>query len=177
MTPPRRFDFTLTLVQQRRAMVAAGQALMTRSDQVVQGVIGGIMVLLAGLGVACAVLLLTAPDPFRVAVVVFLAVLSGGVLFIAASQVGYRVLARRVHDQPCQRGLQTQMFDADGVTSHFGDAKWVTPWDMVTAVRKTRGLITVSVGGIAFPLPTSAVGDPAEVDALIQGLKARIGDA
>ena len=177
MTPPRRFDFTLTLVQQRRAMVAAGQALMTLPDQIIQGAIGGILALLTGLGVASVLLLLTPPDPSRTAMVVFVAIISGGALFIAASQIGYRLLARRVHDQPFQRGPQSLIFDEDGVTSLSGGAKWVTPWDLVTAVRKTRDLITVSVGGIAFALPTSAVGGPTEVDALMQDLKSRIADA
>ena len=177
MRAPDRFEFTVEAPHQREGMVAASKALMKGRNAILSGVLTMAITVLAGLGGMAlvtfgATLLNVSPTWW-----VLLGWFAGGALYLVSFQLLYSEIAREITKRPLHRAPQAISFDQTGVTYEAGTATWTTPWAMIDEVIETKQTLTISVSGVAFALPKSAVGDDDAVADLLTDLKAQIRDA
>ena len=161
----------------REAMLAASKTMVRGRHKLVSFLITAGVTILAGLGgmaVVTAIAQSYGASPTWWALIGWFA---GGGLYLVSFQLLYREVAlysagRRLHTAP-----QSITFDEHGMTYRAGAAQWFSPWAMIDGIVPTRHTVTLSIAGVAFPIPNDAIGDDADVKALVADLRAQLAHA
>lgn len=174
MRAPDRFEFTVKAIEQREVILAASKMLMKGRNAIKSSTITLSLMVLAGLGGMALAAALTAFLDVSPTWWMIVGWLAGAGLYLCSFQLLYSAISRVITTLPLNQVPQALIFDEIGMTYEAGPATWKTPWHLIDGVVETKLTITIVIGGIAFGLPKSAVGDAAAIDTLVGDIHLQI---